>query len=64
MLLNIRKIQHYLILSCQNKISRDFYTDYRNFVTAQIRQPRSIFMNIDSMLHETIESRLGASSVT
>ena len=34
---NIEKIQHYFALYCQNKIPKDFYTYFRNFVTGQIR---------------------------
>ena len=30
---NIKKRQHYFALYCQNKIPKDFYTHFRNFVT-------------------------------
>ena len=37
---NIKKRQHYFALYCQNKIAKDFYTHFRNFVTGQIRWSR------------------------
>ena len=32
----IRKTQHYFTLYCQNKIPKDFYTHFLNFVTSKI----------------------------
>ena len=37
---NIKKRQHYFALHCQNKILKDFYTHFRNFVTGQIRRSK------------------------
>ena len=37
---NIKKRQHYFALYCQNKIPKDFYTHFRNFVTGQIRRSK------------------------
>ena len=37
---NIKKRHHYFALYCQNKIPKDFYTHFRNFVTGQIRRSK------------------------
>ena len=37
---NIKKRQHYFALYCQNKIPKDFYTHFRNFVTGKIRRSK------------------------
>ena len=44
---NIKKIQHYFALYCQNKIPKDFYTHFQNFVTRQIRRSKNVIMNIN-----------------
>ena len=33
-------MQHYFALYCRNKIPKDFYTHFRNFVTMQIRRSK------------------------
>ena len=37
---NVKKRQNYFALYCQNKIPKDFYTHFRNFVTGQIRRSK------------------------
>ena len=37
---NIKKRQHYFALYFQNKIPKDFYTHFRNFVTGQISRSK------------------------
>ena len=37
---NIIKIRHYFALYCQDKISNDFYANFRNFVTDWIRRSK------------------------
>ena len=55
---DIKKMQHYFILYCENKISNDFYAHF-----AKLDNQRNIIMIINSMLQETIYNRFGASSV-
>ena len=40
---NIKKRQQYFAQYCQNKIPKDFYTHFRNFVTGQIRRSKKIY---------------------
>ena len=42
---NIKKEQSYYNLYCQNKISKDTYVQFRNYVTRQIRESKRIFYN-------------------
>ena len=42
---NIKKRQNYLILYRQNKISRNEFTSFRNFVTNQIRSAKKEYFN-------------------
>ena len=37
---NVKKRQNYFALYCHNKIPKDFYTHFRNFVTGQIRRSK------------------------
>ena len=37
---NIKKRQQYFAQYCQNKIPKDFFTHFRNFVTGQIRRSK------------------------
>ena len=50
---NIKKILHYFALYCQHKIPKDFYTNFRNFVTGQIRRSKNYYY-----LHKYIYSML------
>ena len=40
---HVKKRLHYFVLNGQNKISRDFYAHFLNFVTGQIRQSKKVY---------------------
>ena len=61
---NIKKIQHYFALYCQNKISKDFYTHFRNFVTFQIRRSNKDYYEYKFNAAKSDISKLGVSSIT
>ena len=54
----LKKRQHYFALYCQNKIPKDFYTHFRNFVTGKLDNQKRYIMNIKSMLQKLYKANL------